>query len=375
MQRVAHQVSQKNGVAPGVFQHLCTQSVQQAGLPVHGAQIKEHTGQHEGLGVGLLRPLPEVAVPALQGLAPVGVGGHDIARAVDVATGIQPVAGPAGQGTEVFAVLGLVVARIEHQTVVLVGLGRLLAARLRPCRHPHVRNGRRPQHLFAQFQQAAGQGIGHRGHHLPRAVGRRTRCCQVLLQMPDLGTAALQAFQRGLLTNLAGKEYRRSAVPLRQVSGGDDAQHILAIRHGDVVDVVPRHEQQGIEGGLVRLHRERGQGGNVHHRALWVQPCRQHAVAQVAVGHQTKEHPIGPNEHRRRALLAHALRGFLNGAFRRQQQRRAAQQLAHGRGQQAGVEVGHAGMAGRAVPCYIGVRRLGLIWRSIMGFTPGPGAL
>ncbi len=74
-----------------------------------------------------------------------------------------------------------------------------------------------------------------------------------------------------------------------QIGRGDHAGDALAVKHRHMMDVVARHEQQGVERRIVQVHEERRQRGDVHDRSLRVQPCCNHAVAQVAVGDQPEE--------------------------------------------------------------------------------------
>lgn len=53
-----------------------------------GPQVEEDAGADiRAEGLGTLNPGIEVLAPDPQGLAPLGVGGHDVARAIDVAVG------------------------------------------------------------------------------------------------------------------------------------------------------------------------------------------------------------------------------------------------------------------------------------------------
>ena len=75
-----------------------------------------------------------------------------------------------------------------------------------------------------------------------------------------------------------------------------------------MVNVVPRHQQQRVEGMAGEVDGHGRQGGNFHDGGLWVQPGRQNPIAQVAVGDQTKQGPIFFQQHAGDALVAHDLR-------------------------------------------------------------------
>ena len=117
---IARHMCQKQAVALGFGQYACAQFVQQGRFAMNGALIKKHARQHQRLGVRRVDPAVKVLLPLGQWLAP-GVGhGHHVARAVDVAAGIQAIADAFGQLLEVIAMLGWVEAVRQDQAVVLV---------------------------------------------------------------------------------------------------------------------------------------------------------------------------------------------------------------------------------------------------------------
>ncbi|MDT4889784.1 hypothetical protein FQZ97_1265340 [compost metagenome] len=85
-------------------------------------------------------------------------------------------------------------------------------------------------------------------------VGRGVGSGQALLQCTNLGAGALQAIDRRLFVDVAGQVHGRGAVLLCQVGRGDHAGDALSIEHGHMMDVVARHQQQGVECGVVQAH-------------------------------------------------------------------------------------------------------------------------
>ena len=346
LEGVAGHVGQEKGVAAGGVQHVAPQVVEQVRLAVDGTQVKKDAGQHQRRRIGHAGPLVEILGPAPLRLAPLIGHGHHLAGAIDVATGVQTVANEAGQCLEVGAVLCLVVGVVEHHAVVLVGLGRLFAARLRTSRHPHVVHRRRPELGLAQLQQADRDGVGDGGDDVTGAVGAGFGTGQAALQPGHLAAGRLQAFDGGLLVDVAGQVDRRGAVLLGQVGGGDHAHDAGAVEHRHVVDVVPRHQQQGIEGRVADIDGHRCQGGDVGHRPVGVEAGGDHAVAQVAVGHHAEQVFLLDDQHRRHALLAHQPRRLADAGLWRHGDRRALDQRAHRRGHQVERRIGLAAARG-----------------------------
>ena len=241
LQCVAHHVYQEQAVGSGARQHVATQAQQQVGVAMHGACVEEHAGQHQRHGIGAARPMREVFVPARARLAPLVGHGHDLAGAVHVAAGIQPIAHQARKALEVIAMrLGPVVVG-QHQAVVLVCACGLLHAPLRAGGHPGVGHGWGPQLRLGQLDHADGKRIGHRTHDDPGAVGAGFGAGQAALQVLHAGAARHQASQVGLAGNFAGQVHRRGVLVLVQVGRRHHAQQARAVQHRQVVDVLPRH--------------------------------------------------------------------------------------------------------------------------------------
>jgi hypothetical protein len=127
---VGGQPGQEDALVARRLQHLGPQLVEQAGLAMHQPQVEEDTGQHQRGGVGRVDPGVEVVRPLRLRLAPLGVAGHHVARAAHIAAVVQAIVHEPGQRLEMLPMPGRVVPGVEHQAVVLVALGGLLAARL-----------------------------------------------------------------------------------------------------------------------------------------------------------------------------------------------------------------------------------------------------
>jgi len=256
LQRDAHQVGEKDAVATRGLQHLVAQRVEQSGLAVDAALVEEDTGQHQRLGVGLIGPAPKVIGPAPARLAP-GVGPrHHLARAVDVAAGVQAVVDEARQGLEVGAVHDRVEAVVDDKAVVLVAPCGLLAARLRARGDPGVVHRRWAQGLLGQREEARSDGVGDGGDDTARGVGAGVRGGECALQLAHPRRGLRQTRHVRLLEDLARQVHSRGRVALHHVGGRHHADHALPVQHRYVVDVVPRHHHQGFEGGLGHVHRQ-----------------------------------------------------------------------------------------------------------------------
>ena len=350
---VAHHVRQKQAVAPGSLQHLVAQGVEQLCLAVNGAQVKENAGQHERHRFRRVHPLLKILHPPRARLTPLVGHGHHFAGAVDVPALGQSVAHKAGESAKVVAVRCLVIAVVQHQAIVLVGLGRLLAARLRTCRHPHIVHGGGPQTGFGQVDEPRGDGVSDGGNDVACAVGAGVGRGQVLLQRAYLGAGAHQALHCGLLVHVARQIDRRGAVLLCQIGGSDHANDTGSVHHGHVVNVVACHQQQRIERRAGRLHGQWRQGGNIGDRTVNIQALGHHAVAQIAVGDQAEQVSLLDQQHRRYAQLTHLLRCGANGRIRRHRDGLALDKRAHGGAQQVQMHARVGRWQRGARPCRV----------------------
>jgi len=252
--------------ALGARELFLAQLRQQRRVPGHGPQVKKHTAVQQRHGLRLVNPFAKVAPPLRQRLAPLRMHGHHLAGAMDVAAGIQPIADKAGKVGEVRAVLHRVVLVGQHQGVVLVGAGRLLLPRLRPCGHPHPGHWRRPELLLCQGNQAGGDGIGHRGDDAANALRPGPAVYQGLLQGWHLGTELGQGGNVRCLVNAPGQLHHAGTLARVHIARGDDAQHPGLAQHRHVVDVVLRHQRQRVQGAGLRRQAVQGGAGNLAQR-------------------------------------------------------------------------------------------------------------
>ena len=362
LQRVRGQVGQEQAVAARGLEHLAAQPFQQRGIAVHGAQVEEHAGEHQRLGLGRAGPAPEQAAPGGDRLPP-GVGArHHLARAVDVAAGVEPVVDEAGEFAEVAAVRAGVVAVGHDQGVVLVGARGLLLPGLAAGRHPHIGHGRRAERRLGQLQQPDGGGIGDGRHHLARGAGAGVGGHQVAQQLGHGLHAAGQAGHVLLAVQRGGQVHGRAGQALLQVGVRDEADGLVAIEHRHVVDAVAGHGQQRLEGRRVGLrHLQPGRGDGLHRQGR-VGADGEHAVAQVAVGGDAAQPAAGVDQqHRGHAMRAHARRGLGHRGAGADRDRRVAQQAAQRLRHQRGVGVARslapgAGQLGREQFRQLGAR-------------------
>ena len=126
-------------------------------------------------------------------------------------------------------------------------------------------------------------GIGAGGDHLG-------------LEFPQ---ALSHARQGGSIFGAADVAHQVEGIPgaqAQQIAAGDDPGRAPVTDHRQVVDTQPGHGHQRLQGALRRLHGGRLGGGDGPHRLARIAAGRQAAVAQVAVGDDAGQGPVGIGE-------------------------------------------------------------------------------
>src|SRR5690606_21895110 len=105
VERIACQQCKKPGIAAGRGGDQFAQLLDEVRLTGYRLQVEEDVAVEQCPGVGALHPLAKIAFPYGERLAPAPVGSHDVALAVAVAAGGQPVADEGCQAQKIVVVL------------------------------------------------------------------------------------------------------------------------------------------------------------------------------------------------------------------------------------------------------------------------------
>jgi len=190
------------------------------------------------------------------------------------------------------------------------------------------------QLLPREADQAARDGVVQRGEDLRHLLRAHARGQQQLEQSRHLPADGDQPLQRRCLLDLGREIERVLRLQGHQVAGGHHADHPLVARQRKVVDAASRHREDSLQHRARRVERERLRGHDGGHRLGRVAPLREHPVAQVAVGDDPADPVAVVDEQRRNAVLRHGARGLGDCRRGRHRDRRAADQLGHGRHEQ-----------------------------------------
>src|SRR5690554_5326320 len=117
IQGVTGHQRQKARVAAGLGGDQFAQLLDQVSLTTDRLQIKEDVAVEQGLRVRAFYPVVEIALPDRERLAPLLVGGHDVALAVGITTGGKTIADESRQSQKVIIMLFWIKTVIQHQGV------------------------------------------------------------------------------------------------------------------------------------------------------------------------------------------------------------------------------------------------------------------
>lgn len=218
---------------------------------------------------------------------------------------------------------------VEDQGVVLIGRERLLHPGAGAEGHPAVGHGSGPEPVGRQREHAGLDGIADRGDDPAdvcrarvlahqRGDDRRQSC-------GDLGHSRCG----GLLGDITREVDRIGALEPHQVGGRDDTDDPIALDQRQVVNRARDHFQQGLEGQPIGAGGDRIWGHDARKRPARVHPCREHAIAQVAIGDDARESVTIHDQERGDTPIRHHLGGGADARPESDGDRLAAQQLAH----------------------------------------------
>ena len=222
-QCIAHQMREEDAVGARLLQRIVHQGVEQSRLAPDGSHVEHDAGQHLRHGRRFSDPAVEIALPGLQRLAPLVIGRHHVAWAVDVAAGVETVADEPSQSLEVVAVLLCVVAVIQDQAIVLVRDAGLLAARLRAASQPEIGDRRLAKPRLRELKEALGRGIADAGDNVADVVRRAACIHQGDKKLRNLRDDLRQVLRCIVLVDLADQDDGRLRLLAHQIGAGDDA--------------------------------------------------------------------------------------------------------------------------------------------------------
>ena len=265
-------------------------------IPVDGPEVEEGLGVQEGVGVRCGDPGVEGVLPLAGGLPPLGVGGHHVARAQDLAGRVEALADELGEVREILSVLGLVIVVRQDHGVVLVGGHPHLPAPLGAQHHEGIGHRWWAETFLPDHQQPARQGVGGDGHEGGGLLGGGTAVYEpdgdlggTLVGVPHLLGCAAPGEVGGEVDGVVAEQPH-------DVRGGDDSGDLSVIDHGKMVDGQFRHEQHGLEGQAVGGHGPGVGGHDLGDGRRDVEAGGHDPAAEIAVGDDPLEDTVVHDE-------------------------------------------------------------------------------
>ena len=303
-------------------------------LAVHGAQVEEDADAQHGFRVGQRRPVAKMREPIRDRLSPLVRGRHHLTRAVRIAAGVEPVADDACQCREIRRRCRRCVVGV-HEPVVLVGLaGSVRRAPASRRRATHTGAGEGPSRCSARPSSrrvtaslSVVSTFGTCSARMPEATSnsnRRGICGRSRPEpRPKLAFWTCAARYSGCRVC--------SVMRSRVVTMPNDAS---VARERQVMDPAADHREDAFEHRARGIERQRVVRHDRRYGFGRVASLREHAVAQVAVGHDAAHLLALGDEQRGNSVLRHRACRRCDRGFRGRDDQLAARELAHRRHEQ-----------------------------------------
>ena len=337
---------QEDGVLLAQSEQVVAQGLGQAGVPVQGTKVEEDGGIEQGFRGRAPDPAGEALLPFLQGHAPLGVAGHDVAFAEGESHLVQGLIDLVGEGQVLLAFCFHLfrAAGHEDQAVVLVRGEGLLHPSFGTESQPAVA-ARQLVGCFHQGQDALGHPVVEGGDQ----VGELHRAHALQVHAPagfaDGGDDGGQGGHRFGLFDGGGQgaeagPLAHEDVPFRN----HPQQQTFVIDHRHVADAPGGHLQGGFRQGVGGIQGDRAGAHDPGRRQVLGAAQGQGAAHQVGLGDDAHGPALFHHHHRTRLLLGHQGLDGSAGLLGRHAQGGAPEQAAQGQtedlfGQIAGFPV------------------------------------
>ncbi|MPL84631.1 hypothetical protein SDC9_30596 [bioreactor metagenome] len=293
------------------------------------AQVEHHRGEHLRLGIRDVDPAQEIVAPDTRRLTPARVRGHHVARAIDIAAGVQPVRDDLRERTEIGAVVPGRAVVIDQAIVLIADAGLLLPA-LAAAGEPQIGHRRAAEFGLGHHQQPAGDGIGNVGdearHHLVALVAAD----QLHQQLRDACGHRHHLLDRGRGDHVADQHRRADRLEPGQVGLGDHPDETPVLGDRQVADAALEHDVQDVRAKRRGRQRDRIRRHHLTHRGRRIAPLGQHLVRQVAHGDDAEQPRVRAGDAKRGDMrVAHHLRGLGHAGVGAAGERPAGDQVGH----------------------------------------------